>query len=574
MAQKFDLITLEILWRRLISIVDEADASVYRTSFSSLIRDAHDYTCAFFDAKGREICQGTFVTPGQLGGLTQGVKKICAMFPIDSYKPGDVFITNDPWLMAGHLNDACVISPIFYKGKLVAFTACVFHHTDIGGRPGADNHEVYEEGLFIPLIKLYDEGIANEAILNLIRWNVRKPEDVIGDIRSQVAANYVCYEKIVEMMEDAGLDTLDDLADEIIQRTERSMRDAIEEIPDGIYPAEGMVEGSGTRGDIKIKLTVEVKSSDITVDFVGSGPQVDWGVNTVYNFTYAYVHFAIKSAYNPDIPNNEGSVLPIHLKAPEGSVVNCKFPVAVAHRTHVGHMLTEMVYRALVPVTPDRVLAGSGTTPGSSSTYYGTRFNGDKFLCMTLRAGGMGASHANDGQYFAQFPGNVANTPCEIFESDTPLIVEKKEIICDSGGPGKTRGGLGQEMVYKVPNDEYAPTTVALSTIMGRFRYPGQGLSGGKDGSKAKFQINGIDRDWGGLDFCNPGDVVRYCQAGGGGYGAPFERDPGIVERDVINGYVSLEKAREDYGVVIDPKTLKLDLEATQELRDSTKKTK
>jgi len=573
--QKFDPITLEILWRRLISIVDEADASVYRTSFSSLIRDAHDYTCAFFDADGREICEGTMVTPGQLGAMALGVKKICSLYPRENYKPGDVFITNDPWLLAGHLNDVCVMSPIFYKDKLVAFTSCVFHHTDVGGRQGADNHEVYEEGLFLPLVKLYDGGVTNEAMWDVIRWNVRKPEDVIGDIRSQVAANFVCSEKIVEMLEDVGLEDLNDLADEIIGRTENSVREAIAEVPDGVYPAEGVIEQIGGKDDVKIRLSVEVKGSDIIVDFAGSDPQVDWGINTVYNFTYAYVAFAIKSAFNPDIPNNEGSAAPLTVKAPEGSIVNCKFPVAVAHRTHVGHMLTEIIYRALSPATPKRILAGSGTTPGASSTMYGSRYNGDRFLSMTLRGGGMGASYAMDGHYCAQFPANVGNTPCEIFESDTPLIVEKKELIPDSGGPGKEKGGLGQEVVWKIPGDEYAPISpVVIATIMGRFRNAAQGLFGGKEGAKAKFQINGADKEWGVLEFCNPGDSVRYCHPGGGGYGDPLEREPELVESDVINGYVSLEKAKENYGVIIDPKTMKIDPEATKKLRGSVKRPK
>ena len=335
MAQKFDPITLEILWRRIISIVDEADASVARTAFSSLLRDAHDYTCIFTDRKGRLLAQGTFCTPGQAGAMALGVKKWINMLPEEDYKPGDVFITNDPWLLAGHLNDVCVMSPIFYQEKLAGFTACVFHHSDIGGRVSSDNHDVYEDGLFIPPTKLYDAGVFNEAVMNIIRWNVRTPEEVTGDIRSQIAANYVCSQKIIEMMQDVGLDTLDDLAEQIIEVTERSMREAIAGIPDGVYRYEGLIEGPGGRPDITIKVAVEVKGSDIIVDLDGSSPQVDWGGNVVYNFTYAYVFMAIKSAFNPEIPNNEGCVRPVTLKAPEGSVVNCKFPAAVAARLQV-----------------------------------------------------------------------------------------------------------------------------------------------------------------------------------------------------------------------------------------------
>lgn len=568
MKPKFDPIQLEILWRRLISIVDEADASVYRTSFSSLIRDAHDYGNAFFDRRGREVCEGTTVTPGQLGALSRGVSSICSRFPEDSFKPGDIFISNDPWLLAGHLNDVVLVSPIFFKEKLTAFTACIFHHTDIGGRPGANGLEVYEEGLFIPLMRLATAGKMNEEVLDLIRWNVRQPEDVMGDLRSQMAANHVCGQKVVEMMEETGLETLDDLADEIIGRTEQSMRRAIEAIPDGTYNAETTIEGSGQRGDIGIKLKVEVKGSEIVADFAGTDPQVRWGVNSVFNYTYAYVNFAIKSAFNPEIANNHGSTVPIRVIAPEGSVVNCTHPAPVAHRTHVGHRMTELVYRALSGATPARVLAECGTAPGSSTVVYGLRHNKQRFLTMDLRASGMGARDGSDGVDCTHFPANTCNTPAEIFEADTPFIVEKREISTDTGGAGRQRGGLGQEVVWRVRDDAYAPIPpVTVSTVMGRVRRSPQGLFGGKEGGKSRYQINGADSEWGGLNQCKPGDVIRFCQPGGGGYGDPRERDVDLVARDVRNGYVSLESAREDYCVVIDAASLQVDVEATLKLR-------
>ncbi|MHB8111745.1 MAG: hydantoinase B/oxoprolinase family protein, partial [Syntrophorhabdaceae bacterium] len=242
MARTFDPITLEILWRRLISIVDEADGSVARTAFSSLLRDAHDYTCMFTDRFGRELAQGTFATPGQSGAMALGIKNLVKKYPIEHYQPGDVFITNDPWALAGHLNDVCVMSPIFYKDNLVAFTACVFHHSDIGGRVASDNHDVFEEGLFIPFVKLYDKAVLNESVLDLIRWNVRTPDEVIGDIRSQIAANHVCGEKIGQMLKESDLENLDDLADQIIGLTEKSMREEIDKIPDGVYHTRGVIE--------------------------------------------------------------------------------------------------------------------------------------------------------------------------------------------------------------------------------------------------------------------------------------------------------------------------------------------
>jgi N-methylhydantoinase B len=573
MARKFDPITLEILWRRLISIVDEADSTVARTAFSSLLRDAHDYTCMFTDRKGRELAQGTFATPGQSGAMALGIKNLVNKLPLDNYKPGDVFITNDPWALAGHLNDVCVISPIFYKGNLVAYTACVFHHSDIGGRVSSDNHEVYEEGLFIPLVKLYAGGVLNDSVMEMIRWNVRTPEEVTGDIRSQIAANHVCEEKVIQMLEDNQLDGLDDLAEEIIGRTERSMREAIESVPDGIYRAQGIVEQMGGKGDIVIKAAIEVKGSDIIVDLKGSSPQVNWGGNVVYNFTYAYVHMAVKSMFDPYIPNNDGCAAPITLKAPEGSVVNCKFPAAVAARMQIGHFMTEIIYRALAKAIPNQVIAASGGTPATMNVFYGRRNNGKPWHSVIIRGGGMGASSVSDGHYVAIFPANGANTPVEIFESDTPLIVEKRELLTDSGGPGKMKGGLGRRVVFTIPDDKDAPIPpVNLGIQSGRYRYSPEGLFGGKSGAKAQFLVNGKPGNPFGLTQLKPGDTISMDAAGGGGYGKPLERDPEMVELDVIEGYVSLKKARAEYGVVLNPRTRMLNRVGTEKVRQMMRK--
>ncbi|MGD9113817.1 MAG: hydantoinase B/oxoprolinase family protein [Desulfobacterales bacterium] len=569
---EFDPITLEILWRRLVSIVDEADASVARTAFSSLLRDAHDYTCMFTDSRGQELVQGTFCTPGQAGAMALGVKNMIKSMPLDAYRPGDVFIVNDPWMLAGHLNDVCVLSPIFYQDRPVAFTACVFHHSDIGGRVASDNRQVFEEGIFIPPLKLYDAGILNEAVLNMIRWNVRTPEEVTGDIRSQVAANHVCAQKVIEMLEDEGLDTLDDLADEIIDRTEKSMRAAISKIPDGIYPYVGVIEGAGTRNDITIKLTVEVKGSNIHIDFDGTSPQVDWGGNVVYNFTYAYVFMGVKSAFDPDIPINEGAIRPVNMTAPEGCVVNCKFPAAVAARMQIGHFMTEMVFKALAEATPDNIIAESGGTPAQTNIFYGKRHDGKSWLTMIIRGGGLGASSRRDGHHCAIFPANGANTPVEIFESDTPLIVEERSLVCDSGGPGKLRGGLGRKMIIRVPDDDQAPegpTSIAVQA--GRYRYAPQGLFSAGAGARAQFLINEKPGDPSGLTLCRNGDIIQFHSAGGGGYGDPLEREPDAVVADVFNGYVSIDRALEDYGVAIDPVTMKADLKETERIRAERK---
>jgi N-methylhydantoinase B len=572
-GRTFDPITLEIFWRRLISIVDESDSSVARTAFSSLLRDAHDYTCMFTDQKGRELAQGSFATPGQSGAMALGIKNLVTKLSLETYKPGDIFITNDPWALAGHLNDVCVMSPIFYKNNVVAFTACVFHHSDIGGRVSSDNHDVFEEGLFIPLVKLYDGGVLNPSVMEMIRWNVRTPDEVIGDIRSQIAANHVCSEKIGQMLRENDLENLDDLADQVISRTEKSMREEIEKIPDGIYRAEGIIEQMKGQQDVVIKAAVEVKGSDITVDLDGSSPQVNWGGNVVYNFTYAYVFMAIKSMFGPDIPNNDGCAKPVKLKAPEGTVVHCKFPAAVAARLVIGHYITEIIYRALSEVAPDKVIAASGGTPAQMNVFYGKRNDGRPWHSVIIRGGGMGASSVSDGNYVYIFPANGANTPIEIFESDTPLLVETRELLADSGGPGRMKGGIGQREVFRVPDDKYAPLPpVNLGIQAGRHIHPPKGLFGGNPGAKAQFLVNGVPGDSFGLTQLKPGDVVTIDAAGGGGYGNPLEREPERVEDDVIEGYVSLEKAREEYGVIINPKTLTLDEEATRKLRDTLRK--
>ncbi len=552
MTSKFDPVTLEILWRRLLSIVDEADAAVARTAFSSLLRDAHDYTCMFTDRRGRELAQGTFATPGQSGAMALGVKKLVQSIPPDSFHAGDAFITNDPWALAGHLNDVCVLSPIFYQDRLVGFTACVLHHADIGGRVASDNHDVFEEGLFIPLVKLYDAGKLNEAVMDMIRWNVRTPEQVIGDIRSQIAANHVCAEQVCRMLAEHHLESLDDLADEIISRSERSIRDSIAKVPRGVYRAEGVIEQMEGRADLIIKCAIEVNGSDIKVDLTGSSPQVDWGGNVVLNFTYAYVHMAVKSIFDPDLPNNDGSAAPIHLTAPEGTVVNCKFPAAVAARMQIGHFMTEIIYRALAQALPNRVVAGSGGTPATMQVFYGRRNNGQPFHAVLIRGGGLGAGSGRDGEGSFIFPANGANTPVEILESDSPLIVERRELLIDSGGAGQQRGALGRREVFRVPDDGYAPQPpVNLGIQSGRFRIPPDGLFGGKPGAKAQFLVNDKTGNPYTLTRLKPGDVVVMDAAGGGGYGEPKKRERDAIIRDVRDGKVSRESALKDYGVEI-----------------------
>ncbi|RLB54964.1 MAG: hydantoinase B/oxoprolinase family protein [Deltaproteobacteria bacterium] len=566
MSGRFDPITLEILWRRLLSIVDEADSAVARTAFSSLLRDAHDYTCMFTDRRGRELAQGTFATPGQSGAMALGIEKLVNTPLLQEAGPGDVFITNDPWALAGHLNDVCVLSPIFHGERLAGYTACVFHHSDIGGRVSSDNREVYEEGLFIPPVHLYRGGEANQAVLELIRANVRTPEQVVGDIRSQVAANHVCAEQVCRMLDEYHLDDLEDLAEEIIGRTERSMRAAIAELPDGRYGSEIVVEQKGG-AELLLRAEVTVRGEELTVDLEGSSGQVDWGGNVVFNFTYAYVFMAVKSMLDPELPNNAGCARPIRLRAPEGSVVNCRPPAAVAARMQIGHFLTELVYRALAGAAPQRVIAGSGGTPATMNVFYGRRADGRPFHTVVIRGGGMGAGAGQDGAGVFIFPANGANTPAEIFESDTPLLVERRELIRDSGGAGRRRGAPALREVFRVPAGEEAPRgPVMLGVQTGRLRRAPQGLFGGRPGRRAAFLVDDEPADPYGLTTIAAGRRIVMETAGGGGFGDPLERETELVAGDVAAGYVSETAARNDYGVVLAADGT-VDAGATEKLR-------
>jgi N-methylhydantoinase B len=373
---------------------------------------------------------------------------------------------------------------------------------------------------------------------------------VNGDIRSQIAANHVCAAQIVRMLEEYALESLDELGEEIVSRSERSIRAAIAKAPPGTYRAEGLIEQMAGHPEVRIRCAVTIEGSDITIDLTGSSGQVDWGGNVVYNFTYAYVHMAVKSIFDPDIPNNDGVAAPIRLIAPEGTVLNCRRPAAVAARMQIGHFVTEVIYRALAAALPERVVAAGGGTPATMQMFYGRRGDGQPFHTVLIRGGGLGASAARDGEGSFIFPANGANTPVEILESDAPLIVACRELLPDSGGAGTQRGALGRREVFRVPDDAYAPQPPVMMALQsGRFQLPPEGLFGGKAGARAQFLVNGRPGDPYGLTRLERGDVVVMDCAGGGGFGDPGGRDRALLEGDLREGKVTTEGAERDYGI-------------------------
>jgi N-methylhydantoinase B/oxoprolinase/acetone carboxylase alpha subunit len=550
MAAAFNPLDLEIAWSRIASIAEEADANVMRTAFSSIIRDSHDYSCAIYDGRGNLLSQPNFVTPGHMGGMTAAMKTLAGIFPFETLAEGDMIITNDPWIMSGHLPDIMVTAPVFLNGRLVAFAACVFHHQDIGGHLGIDNREVFEEGLQIPPCMLYRQGRENEDVFRIIGQNVRVPELVVNDIRSQVATLHFTAQRIRAFMMEMSLDSLETLADEIYARTEAALRQAIAEIPDGSYQAERSVEGGEGEAQIMLRLRLEVIDGAFVADFAGTEAQVDKGINCVLNYTMAYCVFALKSIVAPFVPSNAGTMRPFTVRAPEGSILNVKRPAAVVGRTSIGQYIPELVYAALAEVLPERVIAESGSLPLWWLTLSGRRQDGRPFVIGPMFSGGLGARYGSDGKSALTFPANIKNNPAEMIESDSPLLVERRELIPDSAGPGRHRGGFGQEFVLRVPDDETAPDGGVVSFLLaGRLEQAAQGLDGAGSGVAGAVALNGRAVGWGKPHLLHPGDRIVYRTAGGGGYGDPLQRDRELVRAELRDGLISENVANKVYGL-------------------------
>lgn len=579
MRKKLDPVITQILWNRLVGITDEASATLTRTSFSSIVRDAHDYANTIFTQQGDLLAANTRGTPGLSGGMTNVLRSAIKKYSIEGIYPDDIFITNDPWIATGHLNDITLGGPFFYNGKLIGFGLSTVHHMDIGGRMATtESRSVYEEGIQIPLCKLAEKGVISEMLLQMIGSNVRGSNMVIGDIRAQMSAINSMAIRTCELLSEYGLNDLDSVSREIISRSDKEMRNHIKEMPDGIYTAEMYVEhkeitkeGKEEDKPIKLQVAVEVKGDEIEIDFEGTSAPVAKAINVVYNFTYNYALFAIICLTCPDIPNNAGTVMSIPVKAPKGCILNCDFPAPVWSRTAIGHLVPELIFRALANAIPERVIAGSGSSPVWVEIMSGEEPKARKqFLVYHIFQGGLGAGATNDGQSCLSFPCNVSNDSMEVIEKDTSSIIfNKKELTCDSAGAGKYRGGFGQEISFSIMSDEYATKKpILFGARGGRFDFRVPGILGGLDAPKARMYLNGKNRRTGTDMLLYPGDTVDAFPQGGGGYGSPLERDLELVETDLRNGLISKDAAKNFYGVIIDEVSGKIDFNATKKNRE------
>jgi N-methylhydantoinase B len=544
----FDPVLVEILWNRLLSVANEQQLTLLRTAFSTVVRESQDLACGVFDRRGRMLAQSVTGTPGHINAMATGVRHFLVAFPESSLDPGDVLITNDPWMTAGQINDMTVVTPIFSAGTIVAYFASTCHAPDIGGRIlSAEAREVFEEGLRIPLTKLFRRGEPNAELFRILRANVRTPEETVGDLYAQASSNAVGGRGLLHLMREFHLDTIEELADEIVSRSETALRDAILQIPNGRY--ENVTWSDGFEEPIRIQVAVTIEDRDIHIDFAGSSPQSRRGINVVLNYTHAYASFAIKAAIAPEIPHNDGSFRPVHVTAPVGSIFNCSEPAAVASRHLVGHFIPSAIFGALAKAMPAGLMAG-GSEPVWITVYRGTEANsaGSRpFVLNHFQLGGMGARASKDGLNTTGFPSGVGGVPAEIIESLAPLLQQHRELRIDSGGAGKYRGGLGQTTAMRCLSGD----AWEVSAMIDRIQFPGVGLRGGAPGARGQFSVDDVPQPAKLLLTVPPSGTVQLDLPGGGGYGDPFERAPAQVLRDVVDGYVSLEAAREQYGVAI-----------------------
>ncbi len=527
-------LAMEVAWGRLQSAVDEGAMRLVKTAFSPIIRETKDFCVMILNRDGQSIAQSTVSIPAFIGTMPQTMKAMLSAFPYQDWSEGDAVCTNDPWLGTGHLPDINIAVPLFTNGMLEGFVAVIAHMADIGGRGFvADAREVYEEGLRLPVVRLRERGRQNDLLFSVIRANVRLPDQVTGDLQAMLAAGDYVVNRVNALMETMAGVRIGSMSRQIHALCESAMRAAIRELPDGVFTNQGFIETD--EEDLKISVTVEVRGDSITIDYIGSSPQISRGINSTLGYTTSYSAYSLKCLLAPNLPINDGTLRPITVKAPEGSIVNCSPPAAVAARSQVGHILPSLIYGSLAEAAPTRVVADCGS-PRPMIYLSGHNESGRPFAVTLFLHGGMGASSDADGIPCSAFPTNSAAVPSEIVELLTPIVVEEKELIADSGGEGRRRGGLGQRLRLRVTGSSPLRATVLAQ----RRRHQARGVFGGGNGAPTAVCLN--DGDGSSLfkvRHVQPGDVIQVSSPGGGGFGNPEERSQALIAADIDAGYVT-----------------------------------
>lgn len=540
-----DPITLEIWWTRLVAIADEAAVTLVRTSFSTIIRESNDYSVVLLNVAGETIAECRAGVPGFAAIMGVIARNVLAKFPLADWQDGDCVITNHPWLATGHLPDVAMVTPIFHRGVIVGFSGTVAHVPDIGGSPQMGVTELISEGLLIPPVRMSRAGKRNEDLLELFFANVRLADQVRGDLEAQLAANAVCRRRAIEFLQETRQHNFELLSAAVHAEAEYVMRHAISAIPDGVYLSTVLADGVDGQ-PTRIECAITVDGDAMTVDYAGSSPQVQHAVNCTLNYTTAYTVYPIKILLDPVTRRNEGSYKPISVTAPPGSILNPRFPAPVIARHLTGHLLSCAVYQALASALPQKIIADSGGSPALRVQFSGRASQGEPFALVLFASAGMGATPLADGLPTTAFPSNTGGASVEVLESQAPLLFAKKEYREDSGGAGRHRGGLGQDI--EIQNISGCPIKAVL--LGDREFHPAMGVRGGKPGAVARVVFeHGPTPSLKSVTPLPAGAKLTLSFAGGGGYGVPQERDHAAIASDIAEGYITYEGAVRDYGV-------------------------
>ena len=550
------MIHQQIMWDRLIAVVEEQAQTLIRIGFSTSTREAGDVSAGVFDTAGRMLAQAITGTPGHVNSMARAVVHFLAAFPAITMQPGDIFITNDPWKGTGHLHDFTVVTPVFRGDRLVALFASTCHVIDIGGRGmGPDARQIFEEGLYVPIMRFASASGVNETLIEIVKANVREPVQVVGDIYSLAGCNDVGSRQLLAMMDEFGIDSLDRLGEHILERSRSATLEAIRKLPKGTFRNAMRIDGYDKPLDLVAAMTIG--DDGIDVDFSGTSPPSSFGINVPFCYTEAYASFGVKCIIAPKVPNNEGSLALLRMHAPENCILNALHPFPVATRHVIGQMLPDLVIGCLNQALDDQVPAegtsclwnlfafgGSSQIDADSAEMMKARV----FNVMSFHSGGTGARPGKDGLSATAFPSGVRNVPVEVTEAMSPLLIRRKEYRIDSGGAGRYRGGLGQ-VIEVVTLDDAA---FAISANYDRVVYPPRGRNGGKDGKPGVLSLgSGAMLKSKGQQTIPKTEAVIIEMPGGGGLGDPFERDPMKVAEDVDLGLVSRQAAERDYGVML-----------------------
>jgi N-methylhydantoinase B len=551
-------IHMQIMWSRLIAVVEEQAQTLVRTAFSTSVREAGDLSAGVFDGEGRMLAQAVTGTPGHVNSMANAVKHFLKAYPLETMKEGDHYITNDPWQTCGHLHDLTVVSPTFYDGKPVGLFACTVHVVDIGGLGmGPDGRQVFEEGLALPIMPLSRAGQMNEDLLRIVRANVREPLQVEGDIYALAACNEEGSRRLVEMMDEFEIKHLEGLGGHIIEASREATLAEIRKLPKGVY--RNSVRMDGYDKPLLLNGAMTIHENGIHVDYAGTSPASPYGINVVLNYTLAYTAFGIKCVVAPEVPNNAGSLEPLTVSAPEGCILNVKRPWAVAARHTVGHMLPDLVFGCLHQVLPGGVPAEGSSSLWNPQIYGGGSMVDEveegtdagalpEFSTVIFHCGGAGARPGKDGLSVTAFPSGVRTIPVEATEAIAPVIFRRREFREGSGGAGKHRGGLGQ--VIELGGAGGNP--ISLLCNFERIHNPARGRDGGGKGANGGVSLlSGRPIKSKGRQTVPPRDAVRLELPGGGGFGDPFERPAEQVAEDVRDGLITREVAVRDYGVAL-----------------------